>query len=87
MRVDFYQLGSDSAEKVIASPWGRKLVGGPDDRSTGWREAALGFDRAFFLFDAAGTEAARDAWRGLSDREGVARHYWARDGGKWIERG
>ena len=145
MRVDFYQLGSDSAEKVIASlaqkllggnerllvvaedqallarldrmlwdqgptsflPHG--LAGGPDDARQPvllsattdapnlarnlliadgvWREAALGFDRAFFLFDAAGTEAARDAWRGLADREGVARHYWARDGGKWVERG
>jgi DNA polymerase-3 subunit chi len=53
-----------------------------------WREAALTFDRAFYLFDAAGIEAARDAWRGLAGRDGVERHYWAQDAnGRWVEKG
>jgi DNA polymerase III subunit chi len=52
-----------------------------------WREAALSFDRAFFLFDAATLEAARLAWKLLSGREGVERHYWAQEAGKWVEKG
>ena len=52
-----------------------------------WRDAALGFERAFFLFDSTTLEAARLAWKLLSGREGVERHYWANDDGKWIEKG
>jgi DNA polymerase-3 subunit chi len=52
-----------------------------------WRDAALGFERAFFLFDADTLEAARLAWKLLAGREGVERHYWANDGGKWAEKG
>ena len=51
-----------------------------------WRDAALGFDRAFFLFDGPSLEAARLAWKLLAGREGVERHYWANDGGKWVEK-
>mgnify|MGYP000445102040 CR=1 FL=1 len=51
-----------------------------------WREAALGFERAFFLFDAATLEAARLAWKLLAGREGVERHYWANEAGKWVEK-
>ena len=51
-----------------------------------WREAALGFDRAFYLFDADTLEAARLAWKLLSGREGVDRHYWAQQDGAWIEK-
>ena len=52
-----------------------------------WREAALGFDRAFYLFDAATLEGARLAWKLLSGREGVERRYWAQDErGKWVEK-
>jgi DNA polymerase III subunit chi len=51
-----------------------------------WREAALGFDRAFYLFDADTLDAARLAWKLLSGREGVDRHYWAQDDGKWVEK-
>jgi len=51
-----------------------------------WRDAALGFERAFFLFDAATLEAARLAWKLLSGRDGVERHYWANEGGKWVEK-
>ena len=40
----------------------------------GWREAALGFHRAFFLFDAGTLAGARQAWRSLAGRDGVERH-------------
>ncbi len=52
-----------------------------------WRDAALGFDRAFYLFDPETLEAARLAWKLLSGREGIERHYWAQEAGKWIEKG
>ena len=51
-----------------------------------WREAALGFERAFFLFDSGTVEAARLAWKLLSGRDGVERHYWANEAGKWVEK-
>ena len=51
-----------------------------------WRDAALGFERAFYLFDAATLEAARLAWKLLSGRDGVERHYWARDASRWVEK-
>ena len=51
-----------------------------------WRDAALGFDRAFYLFDGNTLEAARLAWKLLAGREGVERHYWANEDGKWVEK-
>ena len=51
-----------------------------------WRDAALAFDRAFYLFDSTTLEAARLAWKLLSGRESLERHYWANEGGKWIEK-
>ncbi len=51
-----------------------------------WREAALNYDRAFYLFDTATLDGARLAWKLLSGREGVERRYWARDeDGKWLQ--
>ncbi|MBB5687360.1 DNA polymerase III subunit chi [Sphingobium boeckii] len=51
-----------------------------------WRDQALDFDRAFHFFDGETVEAARAAWRGLNDREGVERRYWALDDdGKWSQ--
>jgi DNA polymerase-3 subunit chi len=52
-----------------------------------WREAALHFDRAFFLFDGETVTAARQAWKELKDRDGVERHYWANEDGRWTEKG
>jgi DNA polymerase-3 subunit chi len=52
-----------------------------------WREAALAFDRAFYLFDEVHLEAARLAWKLLAGREGVERRYWAREDGRWTKRG
>ena len=48
-----------------------------------WREEALGFDRAFHLFDEAAIAAARAAWRGLADRAGVERRYWRQGEKGW----
>ena len=52
-----------------------------------WRDAALTFDRAFYLFDEATLEGARLAWKLLAGREGVERRYWAQEDGKWVEKG
>jgi DNA polymerase III subunit chi len=48
-----------------------------------WREAALTYDRAFYLFDAATLDGARLAWKLLAGREGVERRYWAQVEGRW----
>jgi DNA polymerase-3 subunit chi len=52
-----------------------------------WREAALAYDRAFYLFDTATLEGARLAWKLLAGRDGVERHYWASEDGKWVKKG
>jgi DNA polymerase-3 subunit chi len=51
-----------------------------------WREAALGYERTFFLFDDPTLEAARLAWKLLAGREGIERRYWAREEGKWVRK-
>lgn len=52
-----------------------------------WREAALGYDRAFHLFDTETLESARLAWKLLAGREGVERNYWALEDGRWTKKG
>ena len=51
-----------------------------------WRDAALAFDRAFYLFDEDTLQGARLAWKLLAGRAGVERHYWAREDGRWTEK-
>jgi DNA polymerase-3 subunit chi len=51
-----------------------------------WRDAALAYDRTFYLFDAAALEGARLAWKLLAGREGVERRYWAQEQGKWVQK-
>ena len=51
-----------------------------------WREAALTYDRSFYLFDDSTLEGARLAWKLLAGREGVERRYWAREAGKWVRK-
>jgi DNA polymerase-3 subunit chi len=51
-----------------------------------WREAALTFDRAFYLFDGDTLEGARLAWKLLAGRDEVERRYWASEGGKWVRK-
>lgn len=52
-----------------------------------WRDSALSYERSFFLFDDATLKAAREAWKSLAGREGVERRYWAREAGKWVQKG
>jgi DNA polymerase III subunit chi len=51
-----------------------------------WRDAALNFDRAFYLFDGETLEGARLAWKLLVGRDGVERRYWAQEDGKWVRK-
>jgi DNA polymerase-3 subunit chi len=51
-----------------------------------WRDAALAFHRAFYLFDSNTLEEARSAWRSLAGRDDVERHYWANEDGRWAEK-
>ena len=51
-----------------------------------WREGAEAFDRAFLLFDEAGTPAARAVWRQFDGREDVQRSYYAQENGKWVKK-
>ena len=51
-----------------------------------WREAALTFDRSFYLFDNDTLESARLAWKLLAAREGVECRYWAREDGRWVKK-
>ena len=141
MKVDFYQLSRDPAEKVVPllarntlKAGERLLVVSADDDLTGrisarlwegaesflahglsggphdarqpilladvpqaansarfmviadgtWRDEALGFDRAFLLFDGSTIEDARATWRALDGKDGVERRYWRQDDyGKW----
>jgi len=48
-----------------------------------WREAALTYDRSFYLFDKSTLEGARLAWKLLAGRDGVDRRYWAQADGRW----
>jgi DNA polymerase III subunit chi len=52
-----------------------------------WREAALAYDRAFYMFDAGTLAGARKAWKALAEREGLERNYWALEEGKWARKG
>ena len=52
-----------------------------------WREAALTYDRTFYLFGGATLEGARLAWKLLAGREGVERRYWANQDGRWVQNG
>lgn len=82
--------GDDAAQPVLiaAEPLagnGARNVLLADGR---WRDAALGFDRAFLLFDDEHLADARVAWKGLSAREGVERNYWKqKEGGGWEKPG
>lgn len=51
-----------------------------------WRDAALDYERSFYLFDQATLEGARLAWKLLAGRDGVERRYWAQEGGRWVNK-
>lgn len=50
-----------------------------------WRDEALNFARCFLLFDNSRIDDARATWRALGTREGVERHFWKQEGGRWVE--
>lgn len=51
-----------------------------------WREEALGFARAFYFFDTAHLDEARDAWRALKGKAEAEPNYWKQDErGKWVK--
>jgi DNA polymerase-3 subunit chi len=50
-----------------------------------WRDGDAPFARTFFIFDDATVHKARDCWRMLKPRDGVERHYWKQEGGRWTE--
>jgi DNA polymerase-3 subunit chi len=50
-----------------------------------WRDEALGFERAFYFFDADTIEGARASWRALSKAEGVEPRFWRQEGRKWVQ--
>ena len=51
-----------------------------------WRDAALAYDRSFYLFDGVTLEGARLAWKLLAGRDGIERRYWAQEDGKWVKK-
>ena len=51
-----------------------------------WRDAALNYERAFFLFDSDSVEGARLAWKLLAGRDGVERNYWGHEDGRWVRK-
>lgn len=77
--------GSEAAQPILLSDStdaanGARFVLIADGQ---WRDEALGFDRAFYLFPPARTDDARAAWRALTGKDGVECRYWKQDGGKW----
>ena len=77
--------GDDSLQPVLLSGEavaanGARMIALADGD---WRDQALGFDRAFYLFPPDKTDNARSAWRALADKPDVERRYWKQDGGKW----
>lgn len=50
-----------------------------------WREEALDFERAFFLFTADQIDHARTVWRELTANDAVTPRYWKQHGGRWVE--
>jgi|SRR5687768_6602989 DNA polymerase-3 subunit chi len=81
--------GTDDARQPIllsASPDAPNLARNLLIADGQWREAALGYDRAFYLFDNAALEGARLAWKLLSGRDGVERNFWAQEDGRWVQK-
>ncbi len=50
-----------------------------------WREEALGFDRAFYFFDAQTIDGARQSWKALKGRDGIEPRFWRQEGGRWLQ--
>ena len=78
--------GDDAAQPILIAPDitpanAARNVAIVDGR---WRDDALGFDRAFHIFDDEAIREARLVWKALADRDGVERRYWKQnDSGRW----
>ena len=71
------------AADIPAERYGAALVALADGV---WRDEALTFDRALYLFDGQAIDDARAAWRVLSKRDDGECHYWRQDGGgRWVK--
>jgi DNA polymerase III subunit chi len=79
--------GDDSCQPILlsAEPFAANLAKFIALADGVWRDEALGFDRAFYLFPPSHTDNARHAWRSLAAKENVERRYWKQDGGKWVQ--
>jgi DNA polymerase-3 subunit chi len=81
--------GSDDARQPIllsSSPDAPNLARNLLIADGQWREAALSYDRAFYLFGKEALEGARLAWKLLSGRDGVERKFWAQEDGQWVQK-
>jgi DNA polymerase III subunit chi len=79
--------GDDALQPILLSTSadaanGAKFIALADGE---WRDAAKGFERAFYLFPPSQTDNARAAWRALGEQTGIERRYWKQDGGKWMQ--
>ena len=51
-----------------------------------WRDEALAFKRAFYMFDNSQLDTARGAWRSLKGNSEAEPRYWKQDeDGKWVQ--
>jgi len=78
--------GDDAAQPILLAPDANPANGARHVALVDgvWRDAALGFDRAFHFFDEGSLRAARETWKALAGRDGVERRYWKQnDAGRW----
>lgn len=77
--------GNDAAQPVLIAgePIGHNAARHILIADAVWRDEALGFDRAFHLFDESVIAEARAAWKGLGGRDGVERRYWKQGARGW----
>jgi len=81
--------GTDDARQPIllsASPDAPNLARNMLIADGEWRDAALNYDRSFYLFDTETLDGARLAWKLLAGRDGVERRYWAQENGRWVNK-
>lgn len=79
--------GQDDLQPILISatcdaPNGARYIALTDGE---WRDEALAFERAFYLFTVEQIDTARAAWRSLAAKEGVTPRYWKQDGGRWVQ--
>jgi DNA polymerase-3 subunit chi len=50
-----------------------------------WRDEALGFDKAYYFFDASALDEARTLWRRFAKAPEVEARFWKQVEGKWVQ--